>query len=271
DRTAPPVPSNRRAIGFGAEGPMQWLSPYGVASAANWYALHLRRYMHEFGLTRTQLGALAVSARTKAALNPKAIYRDALTMEHYLSSRMISDPLCLYDCDVPCDGSTAFVVSAQHAVPDAPHGGVDIVAFGSAAGPRTFRDQLPDPWFGARAAAQMWAQTDLRPSDVDVAQLYDGFSFLALCWLESLGFCGRGEGGDFIDGGARIALDGVLPLNTSGGQLAAGRLHGLGLLHEACLQLRNQAGDRQVAGAEVAVVANGAVPNMGCMLLTRSR
>jgi acetyl-CoA acetyltransferase len=125
--------------------------------------------------------------------------------------------------------------------------------------------------FSARdAAASMWARTDLGPGDVDVAELYDGFSILTMVWLEELGFCGKGESGSFVEGGQRIALDGEIPLNTSGGQLSAGRLHGFGFLHEACLQLRGEGGDRQVPGnPEVAVVANGGGPIAGTMLLTR--
>jgi acetyl-CoA acetyltransferase len=120
------------------------------------------------------------------------------------------------------------------------------------------------------AATQMWDRTDLRPADVDVAQLYDGFTFLTLAWLEALGLCARGESGPFVDGGDRIALDGALPLNTYGGQLSAGRLHGHWALHEACTQLRGDAGARQVPGRpEVAVVSNGGGPMAGCALLTR--
>ena len=120
------------------------------------------------------------------------------------------------------------------------------------------------------AAAHMWNRTDLTPADVDVAELYDGFSLLAMTWLEALGFCGQGESGPFIEGGARIALDGELPLNTHGGQLSAGRLHGFGFIHEAVLQLRGEAGERQVRrAAEVAAVANGGGPIAGAMLLTR--
>jgi acetyl-CoA acetyltransferase len=120
------------------------------------------------------------------------------------------------------------------------------------------------------AGAQLWTRTDLKPADVDVAELYDGFSFLAMVWLEALGFCGKGESGPFVEGGHRIALDGELPLNTHGGQLSAGRLHGFGFIHEACLQLRGEAGDRQVGAAvEVAAVANGGGPIAGALLLTR--
>ena len=104
----------------------------------------------------------------------------------------------------------------------------------------------------------------------DIAGLYDGFSFLTIVWLEALGFCSKGEGGRFIEGGKRIALDGERPLNTNGGQLSAGRLHGYGFLHEACTQLRSAAGDRQVPGSpEVAVVGVGGGPLGGCVLLTR--
>ena len=122
------------------------------------------------------------------------------------------------------------------------------------------------------AASMMWERTDLTPSDVDVAELYDGFSFITLCWLEALGFCGKGEGGPFIEGGKQIALDGEIPLNTQGGQLSAGRLHGYGFLHEACTQLWGEAGDRQVPGnPEVAVAAAGGGPLGASLLLTTSR
>ena len=133
-------------------------------------------------------------------------------------------------------------------------------------------DQYEDLTLGATgyAGRRLWSRTDLKPKDVDVAELYDGFSYLTLQWLEGLGFCARGEAGAFIEGGKRIALDGELPLNTNGGQLSGGRLHGLGLFHEAVVQLRGRGGDRQVKGGpKVAVVANGGGPLAGCALLRR--
>jgi acetyl-CoA acetyltransferase len=183
---------------------------------------------------------------------------------------MISTPFCLYDCDVPADGSTAVIVSAADAAPGKRRP-VRFEAMGSAIRGRPSWDQWEDiTTFACRdAAAQMWSRTDLTPSDVDTAQLYDGFSFLTLAWLEALGFCDKGESGPFVEGGKRIALDGDLPLNTSGGQLSAGRLHGFGHLYEAVLQLRGDAGDRQVDGAEVCAVAAGGGPIAGCLLLTR--
>jgi acetyl-CoA acetyltransferase len=107
----------------------------------------------------------------------------------------------------------------------------------------------------------------MRPRDVDVAGIYDGFSILTLLWLEALGFCAPGEGGPFIEGGTRISLGGELPINTNGGQLSGGRLHGLGFVHEMCLQLRGEAQGRQVPSPRVAVVSVGAFSYVGCMLL----
>ena len=120
------------------------------------------------------------------------------------------------------------------------------------------------------AAKMMWDRTDLRPADVDFAELYDGFTYLTFAWLEALGLCGIGEAGPFVEGATRIALEGELPLNTYGGQLSAGRMHGYWVLHEACLQLRGLGGQRQIPKpVEVAAVANGGGPIAGCLLLTR--
>ena len=227
---------------------MQWSLPFGAVSAANWLAMVAQRRMHEFGLTREQLGAIPVNNRANAALNPKAIYRDPMSLSDYLAARMITTPLCLFDCDAPCDGSTAVIVSHRDVAPDLDHPAVHINAVGTALRGRPSWDQFDDMTsMAARdAAASMWERTELRPGDVDTAQLYDGFSILAVVWLEALGFCGRGESGPFIEGGSAIARDGVLPLNTAGGQLSGGRLHGFGLIHEACVQLRGEGGPRQV-------------------------
>ncbi|MHB1583294.1 MAG: thiolase family protein [Acidimicrobiales bacterium] len=255
-------------------GFLQWTLPFGAVSAVNWIALVAQRRMHEFGLTREQLGQIALNGRRNAALNPAAIYRQPLSMEDYLGARTISSPLCLFDCDAPCDGATALVVSHVDYAADAPHPACQVHAVGTALHGRPSWDQFDDmTTMAARdAGASLWERTELTPADVDVAELYDGFSILTMVWLEALGFCGRGESGAFVEGGRRIALDGELPLNTAGGQLSGGRLHGFGFLHEACLQLRGEAGDRQVPGdPEVAAVANGGGPIAGAMLLTRAR
>jgi acetyl-CoA acetyltransferase len=255
---------------------MQWSLPFGAVSAANWLAMVAQRRMHEFGLTREQLGAIAVNNRANAGLNPKAIYRDPMSLSDYLAARMITTPLCLFDCDAPCDGSTAVIVSHRDVAADLDHPAVQINAVGTALRGRPSWDQFDDMTsMAARdAAASMWERTELRPGDVDTAQLYDGFSILTVVWIEALGFCGRGESGPFIEGGGAIARDGVLPLNTAGGQLSGGRLHGFGLIHEACVQLRGEGGARQVERpggrpVEVAAVGNGGGPIAGSMLLTR--
>jgi acetyl-CoA acetyltransferase len=256
-----------------ATGMLQWTLPYGAASAACWIALFAQRHFIEYGTTREQMAWIALNARRNAARNPKAIYRDPLTMEDYLSARWISTPFCLYDCDVPVDGATAIVLSHVDAARDLRRRPLRIEAVGSALHGRPSWDQFDDLTTMAMrdAAKMMWSRTDLRPSDVDVAECYDGFSFLAMAWLEALGFCGKGESGPFIEGGARIALDGELPLNTNGGQLSGGRLHGYGFLHEACVQLWGEGGERQVPGdPEVAVAAAGGGPLGGCLLITKT-
>jgi len=267
----------RQGIGTGgggrlrASGSMQWTLPFGAASAAVWIAMMAQRHFHEYGTTREQLAGIALSGRRHAARNPKAIFRDPLRLDDYLAARMISTPFCLYDCDVPVDGSTAFVISHVDAARDAPRPPLRFEAVGTALHGRPSWDQWDDlTTMALRDASKMlWARTALRPSDVDVAELYDGFSFIALCWLEALGFCAKGEGGPFVADGTRIAQDGEIPLNTHGGQLSAGRLHGYGFLHEACVQLRGQGGGRQVEGARVAVAAAGGGPLAGCVLLVR--
>lgn len=250
-----------------AGGTTPWITPFGEGPAPLGYGLLARRHFHEYGTTREQLAQIALTARKHAALNPCAVYRDPLSLDDYLSARMIADPLCLYDCDVHCDGSTAVVLSHADYAADAPGPVVRIEASGVAPPQRAQYAQHVELLPSRRAAQQLWRRTDLRPDDVDVAGLYDGFSILTMFWLESLGFCGVGESGAFVEDGARIGLGGQLPINTQGGQLSGGRLHGLGFVHEMCLQLRGEAGERQVDSARVAAVAVGALPYVGCLLL----
>ncbi len=260
--------------GFKASGFMEWTLPFAAPSAAIWIAMMAQRHFYEFGTTREQLAQIALNARKNAALNPKAIYRDPMTMEDYLGVRMITTPFCLYDCDAPCDGATAVIVSRADTVADLRKPGIQVEAVGTALRGRPSWDQFDDlTTMSCRdAAAQMWTRTDLKPSDVQLAEMYDGFSFITMTWLEAMGFCGKGESGPFVEGGAAIARDGVIPLNTHGGQLSAGRLHGYGFLHEACVQLWGEAGERQVPGdPEVGVAAAGGGPLAGALLLTRRR
>ncbi|MDR3665085.1 MAG: OB-fold domain-containing protein [Mycobacterium sp.] len=243
--------------------------PFGAISAAHTLALNAQRHFHRYGTTRETLGWIAVNQRANAALNPTAIYRDPMTMDDYLNARMITTPFGLYDCDVPCDGAVAVIVSAVDAARDLPKKPVRIEAVGTQIIERTDWDQTTlthEPQVLGQAA-HLWTRTSLRPSDVDVAQLYDGFTFNCLSWLEALGFCGIGEAKDFLDGGRAIARDGIIPVNTHGGQLSHGRTHGMGLMHEAVSQLRGEASERQVTGAKVAVVSSGGLTPSGVLLL----
>ena len=251
-------------------GPWEWHVPFHEYSAVNLMAMQARRHMHEYGTSKEQLGWVALTSRHHAALNDKAVLQSAMTMDDYLTTPMISEPLGRLDCDLPIDGAVGLVLSASDSAPDLPNPPVRLEAVGCANhDTHGWEPRLDFPAMAAKdAAAQMWARTDLKPTDVDVAELYDGFSILTLSWLEALGFCGEGEAGAFVEGGQRIRLGGQLPLNTYGGQLSAGRLHGFWLFHEAVLQLRGRAGPRQVPGAQVAVTSAGGGFRCGCILLT---
>jgi acetyl-CoA acetyltransferase/uncharacterized OB-fold protein len=260
--------------GFGGRlsGAIQeWRLPFGAMSAANWIGMNANQYLHRYGATRELLGHIAVNGRTNAGRNPAAIYRDPMTMDDYLSARPITSPFGLYDCDVPCDASIAVIVSAADVAADLPKTAVRIEAVGTQITERisweqdtvTHEPQVLGP------SAHVWTRTGLRHADVDLALLYDGFSFNAISWLEGLGFCGFGEAQDWIDGGRRIALDGDLPVNPHGGQLSEGRTHGFGFLYEAVAQLRHEAGERQVADAKTAVVTSGGGTPASVLLLQR--
>jgi acetyl-CoA acetyltransferase len=254
---------------------LEWMAPFGALSAANWLAMPAQRYMHDFGLTREHLGQIAINARTNAGLNPDVVYREPMTMDDYLGARMISEPLCLYDCDVPCDGATAVIVSRRDATNDLPRHPLTVESVGPGMYERATWDQRADITTMAAhdSAATLWQHTTLTPSDVDMAQLYDGFSFLTVMWLEAMGFCDHGKVGEFLGDasgdGSPISLDGSLPINTSGGQLSGGRLHGMGFLHEACVQMWGEGGDRQAPKTpEVVAVGVGGGPVAGSMLLS---
>tara|TARA_R110000824_G_scaffold66431_10_gene172428 strand:+ start:4263 stop:5432 length:1170 start_codon:yes stop_codon:yes gene_type:complete len=250
-----------------------WLSnlvPAGAMSASNWAGWMAMRYFHEFGMTREHLGMVAIGERAFAQLNPLAVMQTPLTMDDYLAARMISSPLGLFDCDVPIDGACVVIVSAADAARDCAREPLIIEAMGAALGSQETWDQRTDlTTMGAHdASADMWLRTDMKPEDIDVLALYDGFSIFVPYWLEALGFCGHGEAKDFIAEG-NIGPGGRFPVNTGGGQLSGGRLHGFGLLHEACTQLWGDGGGRQVANAKTAVCGMGGGFIAGSMLLRR--
>jgi acetyl-CoA acetyltransferase len=255
----PSPPSERPA-----KEPTRW-SGGGI----NIIAAAAQRHFAQYGTRREMLGALAINSRRNAGLNPKAVLRSPITMDDYLDARWISTPFGLLDCDILIDASTAFVISRVDAAGDAP-APVEILAMGSGVAGRTRWEQRVDltSFSQGHAADMMWSRTDLTVNDVGVFEIYDGFSFLTLTWVEALGLAPLGQGGALFESG-EIALGGRFPLNTHGGQMSEGRTHGFGMLHEACVQVRGDGGDRQVHPTpEVALTAIGGLGS-GCFLLGR--
>jgi acetyl-CoA acetyltransferase len=256
------APARPRAV----DGYPQWLVPFNALSAANWTAQYAMRHVKKYGLTREQLAQVALTDRANAMLNPRALVHEPLTLDQYMEARMISSPLCLYDCDRFTDASTVLIVSAGDALDEVACKPIRIAAMAGSV-ERLSWDQAEDMACYV-TGPDLWKRTDYTPADVDTAQLYDGFSFQVITWLESLGFCEKGEGGRFIEGGQRISLTGELPLNTFGGQIGAGRLHGFGFAHESVVQLRGLGGARQIPGdPKVAVCTSGGGPLATALLL----
>jgi acetyl-CoA acetyltransferase len=231
--------------------------PYGLTAPPQWYALIARRHMHEFGTTPEQLGAIAVAMRKHAQLNPGAVMKDKpLTLDAYLASPMITAPYRLFDCCLETDGAAAVVVTTVERARDLQRRPIFIMGVAAAqpypADEITNRGDLFETGLTI-AAPRAFAMAGITPADVDFAEIYDCFTFEVLQQLEETGFCGRGEGGGFVEGGT-IELGGALPVNTHGGLLSEAHVLGMSHVTEAVRQLRGDAGERQVAGAEIGVV-----------------
>ncbi len=231
--------------------------PYGLTAPPQWYALMARRHMHEFGTTQEQLGAIAVAMRKHAQLNSNAVMCGRpLTIADYLQSPVIADPYRLFDCCLETDGAAAVVVtSAERARTLRPS---PVYIMGAAAAQPYPADEITNRTdiftTGLTVAApRAFAMADIQPRDVDFAEIYDCFTFEVLQQIEEAGFCDRGEGGAFVEGG-RIELGGELPVNTHGGLLSEAHVLGINHIVEAVRQLRRDAGERQVPDAEIGVV-----------------
>jgi acetyl-CoA acetyltransferase len=231
--------------------------PYGLTAPPQWYALMARRHMHEFGTKAEHLGAIAIAMRRHAQLNPGAVMHGRpLGMDEYLASPMLADPYRILDCCLETDGAAAVVVSTPERARDLRHEGVDVlsVAVGQPypADEITNRRDIFQTGLSI-AAPEAFARADIAPGDVDFAEIYDCFTFEVLQQIEEVGFCRRGEGGPFVEGG-RIELGGELPVNTHGGLLSEAHVLGMSHIVEAVRQLRHQAGERQVRDARIGVV-----------------
>jgi acetyl-CoA acetyltransferase len=246
--------NQRTGRGSGPDMP-PYEAPYNPREPISSYALAAARHMFQYGTTREQLAAVTVSSRKWAALNPAAFVRDPLTVADVLASRMICDPLSLLDCCLVTDGAGAVVLTRADRARDLKRRPVYMLGCASAQTHRQI-SQMPDLTVTAAAQSgpRAFAMAGLGPRDVDVLQLYDAFTINVLLFLEDLGFCGKGEAGALVAGGA-IAPGGSLPVNTNGGGLSCVHpgMYGIFTLIEAVTQLRGEAGERQVAGAEVAL------------------
>jgi acetyl-CoA acetyltransferase len=230
--------------------------------------------MHRYGATREALAALALNSRRNANLNTRAFFfKDPMTHDDYFGSRWIAEPLCLYDCDVPIDGCVAMILTIADRARDLKNPPAYIAGYGQNTAPRpTLFHYAFDDFMecGGSLAGKLWASAGLGPHDMDAAQLYDGFNPSTLYWLEAAGFCGRGEGGSFVQNG-RITLTGELPVNTFGGSLSEGRMHGMGHIAEAVRQVTGRADQRQIPDAEVACAIDGSPMLRGSgIVVTRS-
>lgn len=252
-------------------GRNQFDVPYGLGYTMQRIGLTSRRWMNRYGITAEHLGWLCVTQREHAMLNPNAFFKEPLTMDDYLSSRWIADPVRLLDCDRPVNGAWAYVITSEDIAKTTTHDPVFVLSWVDSPiemlefylleedlGP------APSPWL-----RPLYAESGLTPDDLDVWMLYDGFSFFPLQWMEALNLVPRGGSGPYVEGGTRIRFDGEHPTNTHGGQLSEGRLHGAGHILEAVQQLRGTAGLRQRDGAQNAVVTTAFSTTGAAAILSR--
>ncbi|GHF82850.1 acetyl-CoA acetyltransferase [Amycolatopsis bartoniae] len=246
--------------------------PMGLGTPAATVAMVAQRYLHEYGATSEDFGRVAVVDRKHAATNPRAwFYGKPITLEEHQESRWIVEPLHLLDCCQETDGAVALVVTSRERARDLPHPPAIVAAAAQGSGPDQYimtsyyREDLAALPEMTAVGRQLWAQSGLRPEDVDVAVLYDHFTPYVLLQLEELGFCARGEAKDFIRDGT-LELDGPLPLNPHGGQLGEAYVHGMNGIAEAVRQLRGTAVNQVTDASRVLVTAGTGVPTSGLIL-----
>jgi acetyl-CoA acetyltransferase len=247
--------------------------PYKPMMPPSAYALAASRHMHQYGTTREQLAEVAVAARKWAQLNPKAFMRDDLSIDDVLNARMVSDPFTVRDCCLVTDGGGAIVITSAERARDLKHRPAWILGTGEHIS-HNMITMMPDLTVtgAAHSGPIAFAEAGVSPSDMDVLALYDAFTYNTMVFLEDLGYCAKGEGGEFVSGG-RIAPGGELAVNTSGGGLSYCHpgMYGLFLLIEAARQIHGVCGDRQVAGAELALAhGNGGVLSSQCTVIMGS-
>ncbi len=253
-----------------SSGHPQYETPYG-STVPGYYALIAQAYMHEYGVTPEQMASVAVTCRKHAALHPGAQMREPITVADVLASRLIADPLRLLDCSLVSDGGAAIVLTSAERAKDFPHDPVYLLGAGEGHGHEHISQALSLTESAARLSGERaYAMAGLGPGDMDLVQVYDCFTPVVLLELEDLGFCGKGEAGAFVAEG-HTSLGGRLPMNTHGGLLShchPGNPGSMFALTETVTQLRREAGERQVVGADTALVhAQGGILSSHCSVI----
>jgi acetyl-CoA acetyltransferase len=269
--------SEFRMGGTGRSAPalveFQYQVPYGLLTPPQQYALIARAYLDRAAVPAEALGQVAVSQRAHAALNPRAMMREPITLDDYFASRWIAEPLRLLDCCLETDVGVAVVVTSADRARDLRRAPVLVSGAAMGSGHNLYSNDRPDLSVSAsrEMAPRLFAAAGLGVQDVDIAELYDAFTPLVLMQLEDYGFCKPGDAAEFVQAG-ETALTGTLPVNTHGGHLSEGYAHGLNHVIEAVLQLRGAAGERQVPGATVALCTGqpGYVSGVTSAVLLRS-
>jgi acetyl-CoA acetyltransferase len=261
----PPGRYHDNAIAEAADG-MQWTVPYGMWAPPAKIALPYMEYLQRYGAGREAMATLVVQLRQNVQRMPWAYwYGKPLSVDDYMNARMVADPISVLDCDIPVEGVAAFVLTRGERARDLPHKPVYVAGFAqgrSQAEPL----MLDDIMQGGKALCEtLWESAGIGRDEIDVPQIYDGFSPLVYFWLESLGYCPQGEAHRFIQDGA-IAADGELPLISGGGAIGNGRMHGVPQLLECYLQLSQRAGERQLRRAEVGLACH-AMPQSGAAMI----
>ncbi|MBW2268577.1 MAG: acetyl-CoA acetyltransferase [Deltaproteobacteria bacterium] len=234
----------------------QYQAPFGYFTPPQQFAMAARAHMERYGTSAEQLGAVAVQQRANASLNERAMMRKPISLDDYLASRWIVEPFRLLDCCLETDGAVALLLTSAERARDLRQDPILISGVTWGSGQTLYSNQQPDSTRTSAAdmAPRLFEMAGVGPHDIDVAELYDCFSYSVLVQLEDYGFCKKGEGGAFVESGA-TALGGSLPVNTHGGFLSEGYVHGLNHVYEAVSQLRGDAGERQVENAQVALSA----------------
>ncbi len=259
-----------------ASGVNQWTAPYGSIAPVNAIAMTYMEYQQRFGARREHMATLALQLRENAQAVPQTYWNgQSLTFADYMACRMISEPMCLFDADIPVNASVSLVITSAERAADLRHSAVYVTAWAETLGSRSVPPMTFGPLdyhyeAGFDIQRRLWDRSGWRPDDIDVVQLYDGFTPLVYLWLEVMGFCGVGEAWQFIQDG-RIAVDGPFPLLSGGGSQGWGRIHGVQQILECYLQLSGRAEGRQIPGAETGLSTFATPINEGVAILFSAR